>query len=145
MTEISFYFSAPSRTGYACRLVRQAQRQGMALAVTGPAAALAEFDRELWSFAGPEFVPHGPIKRAFARRLAQVGRVDCREQLLDQRTAAAVGLAVGKARHRRTQPRHGAERAGRPGIGDGSVEQHATDGNPPTFRRRPKCPAPRID
>jgi len=63
MTEISFYFSAPSRTGYACRLVRQAQRQGMALAVTGPAAALAEFDRELWSFAGPEFVPHGPIER----------------------------------------------------------------------------------
>ena len=63
MTEISFYFSAPSRTGYACRLVRQAQRQGMALAVTGPAAALAEFDRELWSFAGPEFVPHAPIER----------------------------------------------------------------------------------
>ena len=63
MTEISFYFSAPNRTGYACRLVRQAQRQGMALAVTGPAAALAEFDRELWSFAAPEFVPHSPIER----------------------------------------------------------------------------------
>jgi DNA polymerase-3 subunit chi len=61
MTEISFYFSAPNRTGYACRLVRQAQRQGMALTVTGSPAALAEFDRELWRFAGPEFVPHSPI------------------------------------------------------------------------------------
>jgi DNA polymerase-3 subunit chi len=63
MTEISFYFSAPSRTGYACRLVRQAQRQGIALAVTGPLAALDEFDRELWTFAGPEFVPHSRIER----------------------------------------------------------------------------------
>ena len=58
MTEISFHFSVPDRTGYACRLLRKAQRQGMALAVTGPAAALAAFDRELWSFAAPEFVPH---------------------------------------------------------------------------------------
>ena len=63
MTEISFYFSAPSRTGYACRLVRQAQRQGMALVVTGPPPALAEFDRELWSFSAPDFVPHSPIER----------------------------------------------------------------------------------
>jgi DNA polymerase III subunit chi len=63
MTEISFYFSAPNRAGYACRLVRQAQRQGMALTVTGPAAALAAFDHELWSFAGAEFVAHSPIER----------------------------------------------------------------------------------
>jgi DNA polymerase III subunit chi len=63
MTEISFYFSAPNRTGYACRLVRQAQRQGMALAVTGGPVALDEFDRELWAFAGPEFVPHSWIAR----------------------------------------------------------------------------------
>lgn len=64
MTEISFYFSAPSRTGYACRLVRQAQRQGMALMVAGPAALLADFDRELWTFGAAEFVPHGWIERA---------------------------------------------------------------------------------
>jgi hypothetical protein len=31
VTEISFYFNVPSRTGYACRLLRRAQRQGMAL------------------------------------------------------------------------------------------------------------------
>ena len=95
--------------------------------------------------ANVDFVPHGPIKRAFARRLAQLRRVEAGEQRLDQRAAAGVGLAVGEARHRRTQPRHGAERAGRAGIGDGSVEQHATDGKPATFRRRPKCRAPTID
>ena len=64
MTEISFYFNVPSRTGYACRLLRRAQRQGMALAVTGPLDALNEIDRELWTFSGPEFLPHGWIERS---------------------------------------------------------------------------------
>jgi DNA polymerase-3 subunit chi len=64
MTEISFYFNAPSRAGYACRLLRQAQRQGMSLAVVGPAAALEALDLELWTFAGTEFVPHHRIERS---------------------------------------------------------------------------------
>ena len=64
MTEISFYFNVPSRTGYACRLLRRAQRQGMALAVTGPVDALNEMDRELWTFAAPEFLAHHWIERA---------------------------------------------------------------------------------
>jgi len=64
MTEISFYFNVPSRTAYACRLLRRAHRQGMAVAVTGPAHALDEIDRELWSFAAPEFLPHSRIDRA---------------------------------------------------------------------------------
>jgi len=64
VTEISFYFNAPSRTGYACRLLRRAQRQGMELAVTGPTDALNEIDRELWTFAGAEFLAHGWIERA---------------------------------------------------------------------------------
>ena len=64
MTEISFYFNVPSRTGYACRLLRRAQRQGMALAVTGPADALDEIDRDLWTFAAPEFLPNDRIERA---------------------------------------------------------------------------------
>ncbi len=64
MTEIGFYFSAPSRAGYACRLIRQAQRQGLALAVTGPAAVLADFDLALWSFGEAEFVAHDWIERA---------------------------------------------------------------------------------
>jgi len=64
VTEISFYFNVPSRTGYACRLVRRAQRQGKALTVTGPVDALNEIDRELWTFAAPQFLAHGWIERA---------------------------------------------------------------------------------
>jgi DNA polymerase-3 subunit chi len=45
-------------------LLRQAQRQGMSLAVVGPAAALEAFDLELWSFGAAEFVPHHRIDRA---------------------------------------------------------------------------------
>ena len=63
MTEISFYFNVPNRTGYACRLLRRAQRQGMALAVTGPVDTLTEIDRDLWSFAAPEFLAHCWIDR----------------------------------------------------------------------------------
>lgn len=64
MTEISFYFNAPSRSGYACRLLRQAHRQGMALVVAGPRPALLDLDRELWAFAPAEFVPHDWTERA---------------------------------------------------------------------------------
>ena len=64
MTEISFYFSAPSRSGYACRLLRQAQRQGMSLAVVGPSATLEAFDLELWTFGAAEFVPHHRIEHS---------------------------------------------------------------------------------
>jgi DNA polymerase-3 subunit chi len=63
MTEITFYFNVPSRTTYACRLLRRA-RQGMAVAVVGPSEALHELDRELWSFSAPEFLPHNWIERA---------------------------------------------------------------------------------
>jgi DNA polymerase-3 subunit chi len=63
VTEISFYFNVPSRTGYACRIVRRALRQGMPVAVAGPADALAEIDRELWTFSGPDFLAHNWIDR----------------------------------------------------------------------------------
>ena len=63
MTEISFYFNVPGRTAYACRLLRRARKQGMALAVTGPAEALQEIDRELWAFSAPEFLAHSWIDR----------------------------------------------------------------------------------
>ena len=66
MTEIAFYFNVPSRTGYACRLVRRAQRQGMALAVTGPAEALDAIDHELWTFSAADFLAHQRIERAGA-------------------------------------------------------------------------------
>jgi DNA polymerase-3 subunit chi len=58
MTEISFHFNVPSPAGYACRLLRKALRRGAAVTVTGPKAALAELDRELWVFDAADFVPH---------------------------------------------------------------------------------------
>ena len=64
MTEISFYFNVPSRAAYACRLLRRARKEGMALTVTGPADALQEIDRELWSFSAVEFLAHSWIEHA---------------------------------------------------------------------------------
>ena len=64
MTEISFYFNVADRTTYACRLLRRAHREGVPVAVAGPADALDAIDRELWSFAAAEFLPHQRIERA---------------------------------------------------------------------------------
>jgi len=64
VTEIAFYFNVPSRTGYACRLLRRARRQGMALAVTGPGEALDAIDHELWTFSAADFLAHHRIERA---------------------------------------------------------------------------------
>jgi DNA polymerase III subunit chi len=58
MTRVSFHFNVPHRLGYACRLLRKATRQNARVTVTGPASALAELDRALWTFEATEFVPH---------------------------------------------------------------------------------------
>lgn len=72
MTEISFYFNVPSRSGYACRLLRKARRQGLGLVVAGPRENLLELDSALWSFEPSEFVPHDWVEQA--------GRVPARLQ-----------------------------------------------------------------
>jgi DNA polymerase-3 subunit chi len=58
MTEISFHFNVADRTDYTCRLVRKASRLGASVVLTGPAEALAHFDRALWTFDELEFLPH---------------------------------------------------------------------------------------
>lgn len=58
MTEVGFHFNVRDRTGYACRLLRKAVRQGARVVVSAPAATLAALDRELWSFDAVEFIPH---------------------------------------------------------------------------------------
>lgn len=58
MTEVSFHFNVPDRTGYTCRLVRKAHRMGATVVLAGPAQALAHFDRALWTFEDLEFLPH---------------------------------------------------------------------------------------
>ena len=58
MTHVRFHFNVADSTDYACRLLRKAARQGVKVAVTGPARALAALDRALWVFDAVEFVPH---------------------------------------------------------------------------------------
>jgi DNA polymerase-3 subunit chi len=58
VTEIRFHFSVPSRTEYACRLLRKASRQAAPVAVTGPEERLAELDRALWAMGPADFIAH---------------------------------------------------------------------------------------
>jgi DNA polymerase-3 subunit chi len=58
MTEISFHFNVPDRTGYTCRLLRKALSKGAQVVVTGAPPLLAQLDRALWEFDPLEFVPH---------------------------------------------------------------------------------------
>lgn len=62
MTEVQFHVHVPDPVHYACRLLRKALRQGARLAVTGPAATLAELDRALWVFEADEFLPHVQLR-----------------------------------------------------------------------------------
>ena len=57
-TEVEFHTGVADVTGFACRLLRKAYRQGAQLLVAAPAAALAELDRRLWMQEAPDFVPH---------------------------------------------------------------------------------------
>ena len=58
MTEIRFHFNVPSRSDYACRLLRKAFRQASPVAVTGPEDRLAEIDRALWALSAADFIAH---------------------------------------------------------------------------------------
>lgn len=58
MTEVAFYFNAPDKLGYACRLLRKAVGTGARVMVTGESATLRELDVALWTFAPLEFLPH---------------------------------------------------------------------------------------
>lgn len=58
MTRIDFHFNAPDKLQYACRLVRKVYRTGQRVIVYGEPAAIAAFDRALWTFSALEFIPH---------------------------------------------------------------------------------------
>jgi len=58
MTEVTFHFNAPEKTGYACRLLRKAVAAGAKVVVTGESRQLRELDTALWTFSALEFVPH---------------------------------------------------------------------------------------
>jgi DNA polymerase-3 subunit chi len=56
--QVEFHSGVAEPLHFACRLLRKACRQGVAVAVTAPGQALAALDRELWTFEPLEFVPH---------------------------------------------------------------------------------------
>lgn len=58
MTEVEFHTGVEDRIGFACRLLRKAQRRGSRVLVTASAEVLAELDRGLWTFDERDFVPH---------------------------------------------------------------------------------------
>lgn len=66
MTEVTFHFNVPDRSGYACRLLRKATRSGAQVVVTAPAGELAGLDRLLWTFDPTEFLPHVLQRRGSA-------------------------------------------------------------------------------
>jgi len=70
---VDFHTGVADELGFACRLLRKAYRQGARILVRAPAPRLARLDRELWTFAEREFLPHlrfaspGPLPPAAAR------------------------------------------------------------------------------
>lgn len=58
MPQVEFHSGVDAPLHFACRLLRKAWRQGVAVAVVAPPAALQALDRELWIFEAHEFVPH---------------------------------------------------------------------------------------
>jgi len=62
MPQVDFHSGVAAPVHFACRLLRKAWRQGMAVLVTAPSATLAALDRELWTFEAHEFVPHVRVR-----------------------------------------------------------------------------------
>jgi DNA polymerase-3 subunit chi len=61
MTQVEFHSGVGDTVRYACRLLRKAWRQGLAVLVTAPPATLQALDRELWTFEALAFIPHQHI------------------------------------------------------------------------------------
>jgi DNA polymerase-3 subunit chi len=60
--EVDFHSGVAAPVHFACRLLRKAWRQGVAVLVLAPSDTLAMLDRELWTFEAQEFVPHRQVR-----------------------------------------------------------------------------------
>lgn len=58
MTEVEFHTGVADPTGFACRLLRKACRQGVRVQVTAPQDVLNTLDRALWTQEERDFIPH---------------------------------------------------------------------------------------
>ncbi len=75
MTSVSFHVNVSDKPAYVCRLVRKAYRSGAHVVLVGSPGQLRQMDELLWTFSGPDFVPHyGPDEDGRTARPSQ-GRV----------------------------------------------------------------------
>ena len=58
MPQVEFHTGVATPVHFACRLLRKAYRQQVAVLVSAPPDTLGALDRELWTFEAQEFVPH---------------------------------------------------------------------------------------
>jgi DNA polymerase III subunit chi len=89
MTEIEFHVNVQDKLHYSCRLLRKAHRSGTKVVVTAEPALLAQLDQLLWTFSGPDFLPHCNIQ-ASAQTLAATP-IQLAEQL---QTCPADGVLI---------------------------------------------------
>jgi DNA polymerase-3 subunit chi len=70
---VEFHSGIADKLGYACRLLRKAQAQGVRVVVTGDATVLRALDERLWTFEPLSFVAHALIApgRPVPERLLQ--------------------------------------------------------------------------
>lgn len=58
MTRVEFHSQVPDRLQYACRLLRKAAASSAQVLVIADEDSLLRLDQLLWTFSGPDFVPH---------------------------------------------------------------------------------------
>jgi DNA polymerase-3 subunit chi len=58
MFEVEFHTGVADPTGFACRLLRKACRQGVRVQVTASSEQLSALDRALWTQDERDFIPH---------------------------------------------------------------------------------------
>jgi DNA polymerase-3 subunit chi len=62
MPQVEFHSGVQAPAAFACRLLRKATRQGVAVSVTATLPLLQQLDRELWTFEPLEFVAHMRVR-----------------------------------------------------------------------------------
>lgn len=62
MPQVEFHSGVAAPVHFACRLLRKAFRQKVAVVVMAEPQTLTALDRELWTFEAQEFLPHVRLK-----------------------------------------------------------------------------------
>jgi len=68
---VEFHTGVPDTLAFACRLMRKAYRRGFTVLCLVPPDRLEALDRQLWTFAERDFVPHVRLDSAASRHAAR--------------------------------------------------------------------------